>query len=269
MSYLIKLIALDLDNTLLNSNKEISEQNATTLKKLHNDGFKVVLCTGRPINAVWNYVEQLNLLQPDDYTVTFNGGMVIRNIDKKVLFQDSLSLNDFKLLHDFANQNSLPLDILDFKQVYSLVDLVQSDYKEVLNANLKFVSASFNDLPDQKYSKAIMSASSKKLDDVRRDMPDIIKNNYHIVRSQPQIMEFLKPGVNKANGLERLLEKLNFNFSNLMTFGDAENDIEMLKVAKIGVVMDNAKTDIKKIGDDITLDHDQDGVAYYLKKYFK
>ncbi|MCK8607072.1 Cof-type HAD-IIB family hydrolase [Apilactobacillus ozensis] len=266
---MIKLIALDLDNTLLNSNKNISERNEKVLKELHANGIKVVLCTGRPINAVWRYVEQLDLLGPNDYTVTFNGGMVIKNATKEVLFQDSLKLKGFKLIHDFAKANNLPLDVLDFKQVYSLTDLVKSDYKEVLNANLKFVNAKFEELPNQKYSKAIMSASAEKLDSVRSTMPDDIKNNYHIVRSQPQIMEFLKPSVNKANGLEHLLRKLDLDFNNLMTFGDAENDIEMLQAAKLGVVMDNAKDNIKKIGNDTTLDHDQDGVAYYLEKYFK
>lgn len=69
---MIKMIALDLDNTLLNSRKEISARNEAVLKKLHEQGIHVVLCTGRPINAIWPYIEQLGLTAAEDYTITFN-----------------------------------------------------------------------------------------------------------------------------------------------------------------------------------------------------
>ena len=68
---MIKMIALDLDNTLLNSRKEISARNEAVLKKLHEQGIRVVLCTGRPINAIWPYIEQLGLTAAEDYTITF------------------------------------------------------------------------------------------------------------------------------------------------------------------------------------------------------
>lgn len=84
---MIKMVALDLDNTLLNSNKEISQRNERVLKQLHQQGIKVVLCTGRPINAIWPYIEQLGLTDPEDYTITFNGGLVINNESREHLFE--------------------------------------------------------------------------------------------------------------------------------------------------------------------------------------
>ena len=63
---MIKMIALDLDNTLLNSDKEISKRNEQVLKQLHEQGIRVVLCTGRPINAIWPYIEQLGLTQDEE-----------------------------------------------------------------------------------------------------------------------------------------------------------------------------------------------------------
>ncbi|TPR18141.1 Cof-type HAD-IIB family hydrolase [Apilactobacillus timberlakei] len=266
---MIQMIALDLDNTLLNSHKEISPRNEDILKRLHSQGIKIVLCTGRPINAVWPYIEQLGLTEGQDYTITFNGAMVIRNRDKHLLFKKGLKLKDFDLVHKFAKENDLPLDILDFEKVYELTDLVKSTYKEVLNSDLEFINAKFDDLSDKGYSKAIMSEQSAKLDWARDHMPEAVQNHYHVVRSQPKIMEFIQNGMNKSVGLEQLLKHFDLDFDNLISFGDAENDIEMLKSAQLGIVMDNAKDDIKAIGDDITLNHDQDGVADYLEKYFK
>lgn len=265
---MIKMIALDLDNTLLNSDKKISIANQETLKVLHEQGISVVLCTGRPINAVWPYVEQLALLGPNDYTITFNGGMVVKNDDQSVLNQKSLLKADFDLIHQFASDHQLPLDILDFKQVYELTDLVKSTYKEVLNSPLEFVPMDYADLPDKEYSKAIMSEQVATLDQARTDLPAEITDSYQIVRSQPKIMEFLPKNMSKACGLEILLHHLELDFENLMAFGDAENDQEMLKAAHIGVAMDNASDEIKAIADDVTLNHDEDGVAVYLHHYF-
>lgn len=95
-----------------------------------------------------------------------------------------------------------------------------------------------------------------------------MKNNFYIVRSQPTILEFLPKGVNKKVGLEALLNHFHLDFSNLMAFGDAKNDYEMLEAAKIGVAMGNANSDIKAIANDVTLDNQESGVAAYLKKYF-
>ncbi|MGQ2282790.1 Cof-type HAD-IIB family hydrolase [Apilactobacillus kunkeei] len=265
---MIKMIALDLDNTLLNSAKEISVENVSTLQKLHKNGISVVLCTGRPINAVWPYVKQLGLTDENDYTITFNGGMVIRNHDQNILNQKGLSLDDFSLIHQYASDNDLPLDILDFEKVYELTDLVKSSYKEVLNSPLEFVQKDFSKLEDKPYSKAIMSEQVVTLNNARANFPAIINDHYKIVRSQPKIMEFLPLNMSKAYGLNILLKHLGMDFSNLMAFGDAENDYEMIEAAKMGVAMGNASDEIKAIATEITIDHDNDGVAFFLKSIF-
>lgn len=265
---MIKMIALDLDNTLLNSAKEISDENVSTLQKLHKKRIAVVLCTGRPINAVWPYVKQLGLTEENDYTITFNGGMVIRNHDQKVLNQKGLTLEDFYLIHKYALDNDLPLDILDFGKVYELTDLVKSTYKEVLNSPLEFVPIDFKELGDKPYSKAIMSEQIASLDNARANFPAEITDHYKIVRSQPKIIEFLPLNMSKAYGLNILLKHLEMDFSNMMAFGDAENDYEMIEAANVGVAMGNASDEIKSIATDVTVDHDDDGVAVFLHKYF-
>lgn len=127
---MIKMIALDLDETLLNTDKTISEENATALRQLHEAGIKIVLCTGRPINAIWHYLEQLGLTTDDDYTITFNGALVIQNSTKEALAQSGLSRNDFEPLHAFAAANHYPMDVLDFDQVYPIADLTPSVYEQ-------------------------------------------------------------------------------------------------------------------------------------------
>lgn len=264
------MIALDLDETLLNTDKTISEENAATLRKLHEAGVKVVLCTGRPINAIWGYLEQLGLTTSEDYTITFNGALVIQNTTKEALAQSGLSKHDFQPLHAFANDNGYPLDILDFDQVYPIADLTPSVYQHMLKAPMDFVSTKFADLPDHLFSKAVMATDADVLDQVVSRLTPELKETYHVVRSQPKILEFLAADMDKAVGLGQLLTHFGWDFSNLMAFGDAENDLGMIKAAGDGVAMRNGQPEIKAAADHETpTTNNEAGVAKYLQQRFE
>ncbi|MBW1604893.1 Cof-type HAD-IIB family hydrolase [Lactobacillus sp. Sy-1] len=265
---MIKMIALDLDATLLTSGKTISEFNTQVIHRLHAAGLKIVICTGRPINVIQGYLEQLGLNQPDDDTITFNGSLVINNDTRQPLFKSGLQKEDFQPIYDFARTNDFPLNILDFDSIYDLTELVPSQYHTVMNADVQFIAKTFATLPDdQLYSKAIMSDDPAILDRARSQFNNA--GHYHIVRSQPNILEFLAPHMNKAVGLKALLDHFNWTFDNLMAFGDAENDLEMLQSAGVGVAMQNAQPAIKQIANHTTeFDNDHDGVGRFLERFF-
>lgn len=265
---MIKMVALDLDGTLLTTDKKISARNERALKQLTAQGIKVVLCTGRPINAIWKYIEQLGLTDAEDYTITFNGALVIQNPLRQVLAKQGMIKADLTLLHDFSAQGGYPMDVLDFDQVYPLTDLTPSVYQQMLNANIAFVPQSFEQLADQAYSKVVMATDPAILDRVTTEITDDMKAQYHVVRSQPKILEFLAHDMDKAVGLKALLTHYGWDFTNLMAFGDAENDSGMLQAAQVGVVMANGKPEIKALGTDVTLTNDEDGVAAFIEKYF-
>ncbi|GKT03620.1 Cof-type HAD-IIB family hydrolase [Furfurilactobacillus entadae] len=264
---MIKMVALDLDGTLLTSDKRISPRNEAILKHLHQQGVKIVLCTGRPINAIWKYIEQLELTNDEDYTITFNGALVIQNVGHHELFKRGISKQDLALLHDYSADHGYPLDVLDFDQVYPLADLNPSIYQKMLNANLTFTPTAFPDLADQTYSKAVMALDPATLDDATTNLTAAMQAQYHTVRSQPQILEFLAAGMDKHVGLSALLAHYGWTFDNLMTFGDAENDLGMLTAAKVGVVMDNGKPEIKAAETHVTGNNDDDGVAQFLETF--
>ncbi|GAA2985562.1 hypothetical protein C5L28_001712 [Lentilactobacillus parakefiri] len=266
---MIKMVALDLDGTLLTSDKTISKGNEQALKKIHDAGVKVVLCTGRPINAIWRFIEQLGLTEDTDYTITFNGALVVHNNDKAELAKSGIEKADLIPLHNFVKAEHAPLDILDFQQVYPMTDLKPSMYQQQFKGNINFVPRAFFDLSTtDEYSKAIVSDKPELLDLYQSAIDDSLRSHYHIVRSQPQIMEFLAAGMDKVVGLKALLTHFGLDFSNLMAFGDAENDLGMIRNAKVGVVMENGQEPVKQAGDVITGNNDEDGVAQYVHKYF-
>ncbi|MEJ6400080.1 Cof-type HAD-IIB family hydrolase [Nicoliella lavandulae] len=265
----IKMIALDLDATLLTSDKTISAANTQILKQLHAAGLKIVICTGRPINVIQDYINQLGLTGVNDYTITFNGSLVINNATRAAIFKHGLTKEDFVPLMQFVQANNDPLNILDFDSIYELTELAPSQYHQIMKADVQFIPTTFADLSDQiEYSKAIMSTDPSRLDQARAAFDSAGK--YHVVRSQPNILEFLAPHMNKAVGLKALLTHFGWTFNNLMAFGDAENDLEMLKQAGMGVAMQNGSPEAKAVSNaTTTFDNDHDGVAEFLTRYFK
>lgn len=266
-----QMIALDLDNTLFNSAKEISPRNERVLKRVHQAGVKVVLCTGRPINAIRNYLDQLELNQAEDYTINFNGGLVTNNQTGEFLFQKGLVKSDLDVLYEFVMAHQLPLDVLDFDKVYEIKTGQQSLYGATVKG-IDFTNDDYQDLParDKLYSKAVIAVDPAQMAQVKalvRD-DDQIGQHFTVVQSQPHILEFIPLGLNKAVGLQHLLEHFEMTFADLTAFGDADNDKEMLAAAGDGVVMANGLPAVKAIADHETLSNDEDGVAVYIENKF-
>ena len=109
---MIKLVAIDLDGTLLTDDKRISQKNLTVLQKAKEQGVKVVLCTGRPLAAITPFIEQLGLNEPGDYSITFNGGLVQKNDTGEILSKSAMTLEDVQRISQLMIELDLPLDVL-------------------------------------------------------------------------------------------------------------------------------------------------------------
>ncbi|MER2117699.1 MAG: HAD-IIB family hydrolase, partial [Enterococcus casseliflavus] len=91
---MIKLIAIDLDGTLLNDKKEVTPRNKEVLARAKAQGVKIVICTGRPLRAIRPYLEELSLKEPGDYSITFNGGLVQKNETGEIIEKAAMQLAD-------------------------------------------------------------------------------------------------------------------------------------------------------------------------------
>ena len=267
---MITTIALDLDNTLLNSDKKISANNEHILKQLHRAGKRVILCTGRPLPAIKHLIKQLELTEVNDYSITFNGGLVQNNNTQKIMAQTTLSRDNVNLLYHDAKLRRYPLDVLGADKVYSLIEFGKSEYEKFMNGMLPFENIQFSALPvGQGFGKVVCAAPAAVVNSTRAGLPADVLQNFHVVPSRPELLEFLPSGVNKAKGLTKLLSSFGESLDNLMAFGDEENDLEMIAGAGFGVAMGNAIPQIKEAAKAITLDNNTDGVAECLKKYFR
>src|SRR5699024_9824231 len=129
----MKLVAIDLDGTLLNSNKEISQRNQAALRAAKAQGVKVVICTGRPLASIHQYIDILGLNEAGDYSITFNGGLVQKNDTGEVLAQFSLSFAEVAKVFEMTQSLELPLDVVEDGSVYHVLPQVRASLYETLN----------------------------------------------------------------------------------------------------------------------------------------
>ena len=264
----IKLIALDLDGTLLTSNKQISEENKLALAAARAKGIKIVLTTGRPLKAMDFFLHELDLAdQADEYTITFNGGLVQRNTGE-ILDKTVLSYGDVHDMYDVAEKLRIPLDAIHEGYVYQIQSDQESRY-HIFNTSLNFISVDFADLSSQlTYNKCVSAFDAELLDQALSQIPSEMKNKYGIFKSRDQILEWCPKTAHKANGLSKLITLLGIDRSQVMTFGDEENDLTMIEWAGVGVALQNATPAVKAVADIVTpLTNDEDGVAWAIKKY--
>ncbi len=266
----IKLLALDLDGTLFNKEKIVSDANKEAIFAAKELGIKVVITTGRPLLAIGNLLDELGLLDDDDYCITFNGGLVQRNTGE-ILDKSSLSLEEVSYLHQQLQLLQLPTDILSEGKVYSIPspDGRRSEYY-LASPLLDFVEiADFDQLPKGiVYNKIVTVTDADFLDEALAGAKEDAFENFEAFKSRDIIFEVMPKGVHKAFGLQLLCKHLGFSAENVMAMGDEANDFTMLEWAGLGVAMANAVADAKQIADKVTrLTNDQSGVAEAIQKY--
>ncbi|MGC6769286.1 Cof-type HAD-IIB family hydrolase [Enterococcus sp. LJL51] len=266
---MIKLIAIDLDGTLLNSQKQISAEDKKILQQAKAQGIKVVLCTGRPLAGIEIYLEELALTEPGDYSITFNGGLVQKNDTGEIIEKALMPLENIHELHELAVALNVPLDVLSDGTVLQLP--TSSEYTSIygqLNNLLTFEPTKLEQMTtDRIYNKAVVAIDADYLDERIKEIPAAFYERYEVIKTRSNLLEFMPKGITKAYGISLLARDLTISQEEVMAIGDEENDLPMIEYAGIGVAMENAVPMVKAAADVVTKTNDQAGVAYAVQKY--
>lgn len=266
---MIKLVAIDLDGTLLNGKKEITPRNKAALIAAKAKGVKVVICTGRPLRAIHPFLEELHLEEPGDYSITFNGGLVQKNDTGEMIEKNVLSFVQVKELIALAQSLDLPLDLLSEEKVYNVAtSLENQSLYSTMNPLLTHLPTEVADVQgDLVYNKAVIGFDQVFLDAQIKKIPAEIREAFEVIKSREILLEFMPKGVTKAYGLSLLVRDLALNPSEVMSIGDEENDLSMIEYAGVGVAMANAVSLVKAAADVVTCSNEEDGVACVVEEY--
>lgn len=265
---MIKIITLDLDDTLLNKDKIITSKNLIALKKAKELGIKIVIATGRPYRGTLEILNTLGIDKTDTYLFCFNGGVIYSLKDHKVIFKKTISGKLVKeIYHEALKYNS---NFHAFRVNQELITPKLSHYT-IYEAEINHIEPhvfDFNTIQDdEEFIKCMCVDKEEIIDNLISDMKAKYKEVCSVVRSAPWFLEFLNPASQKGEALKFLAKYLNIDIQDTIAFGDSDNDLSMIKEAGIGVAMENAKDDIKSHADFVTKSNNDDGIAYALDKF--
>lgn len=263
-----KIIALDMDGTLLNDEKVITQRTKDALIKAREKGVKVVLASGRPVDGLKKYLKELNLVSDEEYVLSFNGSLVQKVKSEEVLYEIGLTGKDLHYLYDISQ--NLGVNIHAFSTTKGLITPNISKYTEV-EANLNGIDINvcdFNEISEDEHIVKVMFIDDEKIiDKVIKELPNEVEERYKVVRSAPYFLEEINKESGKATGLAALAKYLNVSKDNIIAVGDAGNDLDMIQYAGLGVAMGNADESVKQVADYITADNNNDGIAEVIEKF--
>ena len=263
-----KLIVLDLDGTLTNSQKKITSKTKKALMKAQENGVKVVLASGRPTFGIEPIAKELEIEKYGGYVLSFNGGRIINWQTKETIYEQVLPHDMIPTLYEESRQQNVAI------LSYNGDDIVTE------NPDDEFVGeeARINKMPvrgvenfveavNEPVVKCLMVAEGSYLAGVEKKVKDKYSDRLNICRSQPFFLEITAKGIDKAKSLDRLLKHLGMTSDEMIACGDGGNDLSMIELAKLGVAMHNAQPEVKEKANFITLDNNHDGVAYVVNNF--
>ncbi|MDB1711763.1 Cof-type HAD-IIB family hydrolase [Enterococcus avium] len=274
----IKAIVLDIDGTLLNTGKIISEKTKQALIAAQEKGIKVILASGRPTTGMLELAEQLEMTKYEGFLVSYNGARVTDCLTKKVLFNQAMSIETGRaILEHLKKFDVIPMidkeDYLYVNDVYSgMLDLPDGAFNiieyEARGGNFKLSEiddlAAFATFP---INKILIAAQPEYLQKIAPALHAPFDEIVTAAFSAPFYFEFTDKGIDKAKALNTVFPEMGIHSENIIAFGDGHNDRSIIEYAGIGVAMGNAVDALKEIADDVTLSCDEDGIAAGLEKY--
>ena len=265
----IKLVTIDIDGTLLNSNKELTSEVKTAIKKATVQGVNIVLATGRPTIGVLDLVKELELDNEHGFMITYNGAMIQNAGTEEVLIEHPLSHDDFLDIELLARKLGVHFHAQDYSRMYT-PNRDLSEYT-IHEATLTGIPVSYRTIsemtPDMKIIKSMMIDKEEILDEAISKIPTDFSDRFAIVKSAPFYLEVLNKQATKGEAVKELAAKLNITLDEVMAIGDNENDLSMIETAGIGVAMGNAVPSVKEAANQITTSNDEHGVAHALTQW--
>lgn len=267
----IKLIAIDIDGTLVNSKKEITKRVKEAILKAQKAGKKIVICTGRPLSGAQRYLNELGLNNSkQQYVVSFNGA-VVESTAGEVIFKRGLSYQDYIDLEAVSRKLNLHFHAVGLDRIYTANRNI--GHYTVYNSRIVKLEIAFRTQEEMEKIPIIKCMYIDDPDYLNSKINDKLfanlKERFTFSKTEPFYFEATAANTDKATGLKILCRHLGFKAENVMALGDQANDRSMIKFAGLGVAMGNAVEVTKKAADEITLDCDHDGVAVAIDKILK
>ena len=259
---MIKLIVTDIDGTILKSDFTFNKKVIDCIKKLSNNGVKVVLISGRMNESILSIHKQLELDTP---IVSFQGGLV--KLGDKILYQRCLDNEIGREVINWAKSKNIHINLYMDDVLYSEVD-DETIRRYTNERNVRFICKNFDEIELNNINKILLIdfKNHKKI----KNAEEYLSKKYphlHICRSMDAFCEVCNGQASKGDAVEFLKKYYNLDTSEILSIGDHNNDIPLLHAGGIKVAMGNGTPEIKKIADYVTDTVDNDGFVKAVERF--
>lgn len=265
-----KILVLDIDGTLTNSQKEISTPTKNALYAMQEAGGVLVIASGRPTVGTQRVAEECKLAEYNGYVISYNGARIVRWKTGEILYNHTLPQQFIPQIYEIAKERGVGLVTYDPQD--NLITGTKTDpYMELesrINGRTITQVDDFIGAIQFPVNKCLISGEPEVLAPLTEELQKRYYGVLNIYRSEPFFLEIMPPTVDKAHALSRLLPSLGIGQQDCVCCGDGYNDITMLQYAGIGVAMANAQQEVKDAADVITLSNDDDGLVPVIATYF-
>ena len=272
MSY--KLFVADMDGTLLNDDKKLSDKDVQTIKKLQDFGIKFAVATGRHDSMIKSYLKHLDLQVP---VISCNGAIVREPFSDQIFLSEALPAAQSLQVIEICKERNADFHIYGHESIIGEKLNRKMLYYHNLNQTLppeeqtKLVKvpdckdAVLND-SEPLYKFLIISDRNKDLLDIMDDVAKI--EGLTVCQSMPKLCDVMKEGVTKAYALQKLSESLGIKRKEIVAIGDQLNDIDLIEYAGLGIAVANAEDTLKEKADIVTNStNNEDAVSEAIEKY--
>ncbi len=262
---MIRLIAFDLDGTLMGDERKIRPRVQQTIAKAQERGITVTLATGRMFSALLPFARQLNIQAP---VLAYQGGWIQEPDADAPLYRISLPREPAQATLTLARENGWHTVLYADGRIY-LQELRESPefYRGLLGSDFQLVSSWTEVLDANLIDKVLFVADPHDIPEMGKRLRTELDRQAQVFRSHARFIEVVPLGVDKGRGLAWLADYLNLQQTEIMAVGDQENDVAMVKWAGLGVAMGNAVPLVQEVADWVAPPLDQDGAAVALEKF--
>lgn len=262
------VIILDLDGTLTNSRKEITPVTKDALLKAQCAGKKVVLASGRPTGGVTPLADELRLEEYGGFVLSFNGGHIINYATGEVVYDSTIPADLIAPLYEEAVKNHLAvLSYTDSEIILGTEPNIYTDKEAAITHMPVRQVDNFPEFINFPVNKLLLGDEPDKIFAAQEQFRSRFGDRLNIFRSEPFFLELMPQSIDKAYSLGILLKYLGTDRTHMICCGDGFNDCSMIKMAGLGVAMENAQQEVKEAADYVTASNDADGVAEVVYKF--
>mgnify|MGYP002623450188 CR=1 FL=1 len=264
-----KYLILDVDGTLTDSKKEITDKTYKALIDIQEKGHKIVIASGRPTPGIKWIVDKLKLRDYGGYALCFNGAKVIDFKTGEIIYQNIFPRECIAPLYEYALAHDMGMITYEGDTV---IHGTRADDYMRFEAGLNFMELrrveDFVDYVTFDVNKCLFTASPKEAPVLEIEMAEMYKDKLSIYRSEEFFIEAMPLGVDKAASLDRLFNAIGADVNDTIAVGDGFNDMSMIKYARVGVCMRNGQQAVKDVADYVTeMTNDEDGIVEVIEKY--